>query len=146
MSLRYRLEALPEYALGSPVMLKFVLENTGSEPLRVLKWYTPLEGLRGNILRVACDGADIAYRGRMVKRGTPTVADYVDVAGGGFVSAEFDLASAFALTAAERCVVAFKGRLHSVLREGEHSPGASHGFVDIPGNEVCFRLAGSPGS
>jgi hypothetical protein len=42
-----------------------------SEGCYVLKWFTPLEGIGGDIFRVERDGAELPYHGKLVKRGPP---------------------------------------------------------------------------
>src|SRR5262249_37343992 len=62
--------------------------NAGSEPLRVLKMGTPLEGqFNAPYFVVQTNGADVAYIGRLVKRRPPTEDDYIVVAPHGELSA-----------------------------------------------------------
>lgn len=49
----------------------FTLENLSDETVYVLKWFTPLEGLFGDIFRITRDSEEIPYTGPMVKRGDP---------------------------------------------------------------------------
>jgi peptidyl-Lys metalloendopeptidase len=44
---------------GEPVPLSFRLTNRSAQPLAVLTWHTPLEGLLSNALEVTRDGAPI---------------------------------------------------------------------------------------
>jgi hypothetical protein len=82
--------SLPE---GESVEVRFILINRSETGLYVLKWYTPLEGLQGDIFRVTRDGEPIPYNGRLVLRGDPTGDDYVHLDPGESVSATVDLAT-----------------------------------------------------
>lgn len=84
--LKYQLSASNSYVLGKPVIIKFTLYNLLDENIWVLTWYTPLEGLKGKIFLVTCNGKEIPYEGRMVKRGNPTQDDYIYIASKGSAS------------------------------------------------------------
>ena len=78
------IEAPESLASGEAVPVKFTLTNTLSEGLYVLRWFTPLEGLAGDIFRVRRDGLHLPYHGILVKRAPPTAEDYVWLDAGGF--------------------------------------------------------------
>lgn len=56
--------------------LLFRLSNSTSQPLYVLTWHTPLEGLLNRCLEVSRDGTELSYRGEMMKRGAPVASSY----------------------------------------------------------------------
>ena len=89
------IEAPESLASGEAVPVKFTLTNTLSEGLYVLRWFTPLEGLAGDIFRVRRDGLHLPYHGILVKRAPPTAEDYVWLDAGGSISAEVDLAEGY---------------------------------------------------
>ena len=62
-----------EVARGQAVQVRFTLTNHTQEELRVLRWYTPLEGFAGDIFDVERDGEPVPYRGILAKRGEKTV-------------------------------------------------------------------------
>jgi hypothetical protein len=140
--LRYQLRAQEDYILGQPVTIVFMLENRSSSPLWVLTWYTPLEGLKGRIFRVLCDGKEILYKGPMVKRITPTQDDYVLIGPRKSISVEVDLSLAYTLPSAKECQVTFVGKIHDVVRNEALLSNREHKqqSIDIPGNFVTFRL------
>ena len=51
-ALKGQLIASPDYDSSKPVMLRFDLTNNGDIDLYVLKWFTPLEGLNSDCLKV----------------------------------------------------------------------------------------------
>ncbi|MFN2185547.1 MAG: hypothetical protein ACK2UU_16275, partial [Anaerolineae bacterium] len=61
---------------GNRVMIQFILTNNSDADLYVLKWYTPLEGIGGEIFRVKRDGQAIPYTGILAMRGDPTPEAY----------------------------------------------------------------------
>ncbi|NEN95711.1 MAG: hypothetical protein F6K50_09270 [Moorea sp. SIO3I7] len=142
-SLQYRLDSQENYTINQPVNIVFMLENLDVQPLWVLTWYTPLEGLKGRILQVICDGEEILYEGPMVKRGRPTQEDYVLIQPGESVSKEVELSSAYNLPVAAVCQVKFRGTIHDVVREESQIFGAEENYqgLEIPGNMVTFQIS-----
>ena len=142
VSLKYYLGAKENYVVGGPVIISFTLENQTDTDLWILIWHTPLEGLRGRNFLVMCDGEEISYEGRMVKRGDPVRDDYVHIRAGESLSAEVDLSLAYNLPVADECRVEFKGQIHDFV-SGEdyiHRRRDEHQGVHIFGNIVCFQL------
>jgi peptidyl-Lys metalloendopeptidase len=143
-ALNYRLSANDHYVLGKPVLINFTLENLTNEYLWVLTWYTPLEGLMGNIFRVTCDGLNIVYEGPMVKRANPEPIDYLRIDPHKSISSVVDLSTGYSLPKSKECVVQFQGRIHDISRgkdlelEAKDRPRG----LDIKGNEVSFSVQG----
>lgn len=142
ISMQYHLSAPGSFVLGKPMMIKFSLKNLATSKVWVLKWYTPLAGLKGKIIEVTRDGVPIPYEGRLVKRGRPEPDDYIPLIGGLCIHAEFDLARDYALRVCHECRVKFKGRISGVACE-EISRSRSteeHFSIAIPGNEIIFAI------
>jgi peptidyl-Lys metalloendopeptidase len=143
--IKYRLSAQNSYVKGNPIIINFTLENLSNQNLWVLTWYTPLEGLKGKIFRVICDGTELPYEGPMVKRGQPKKGDYIHIEPGRSVSAEVDLSNVYKLPVCEECRVEFKGRIYDFSTDGDTIPKGSeeHHMVNITGNTVSFRVVNS---
>jgi hypothetical protein len=124
------------------VAITFTLENASPERVWVLKWYTPLEGIRGKILRVTRDGKELPYRGPLVKRGAPGRDSYVVIDVGKAVSAEFDLSKSYDISVVGTYRVEFVGRIHDVAWDGEtlwHRSEAKHP-MEASGESVTFHV------
>jgi hypothetical protein len=89
------LELVEDPPTREHVMLKFVLENSSAAPLYVLKWYTPLEGIAGEIFKVTNEGLRIPYQGILASRTPPTIDSYVFLEPGESVSQVVDLATSY---------------------------------------------------
>ena len=89
-----------------------------------------------------CDGAEIPYEGRMIKRGAPERDDYLRLAARSTEHVEVDLSNAYRFPAAKECRVRFKGRIHDVVADARQVPRAmaDHSPVDIDGDAVVFEL------
>jgi hypothetical protein len=87
---------IPKHLLiGEEVNLKFTLINPTDTPIYILEWYTPLEGIAGEIFQVSLEGQEIPYEGMLVFRGDPTPDSYILLNPGEATSAVVDLATSF---------------------------------------------------
>jgi hypothetical protein len=93
---------------GVNVPALFTLTNASADGVYVLKWFTPLEGMAGDIFRVEREGAALPYRGKLVKRGPPIPEDYVWLEAGQSVAAEVDLAEGYDFSQAGQYTVEFR--------------------------------------
>ena len=117
------IEAPESLASGEAVNVRFTLTNTLSEGLFVLKWFTPLEGLAGDIFRVEREGVALPTHGKLVKRTPPTAEEYVWLDTGGSISAVVDLAEAYDFSQPGQYTVQFLSpRLsHTAKTSGEQA-------------------------
>jgi hypothetical protein len=143
------IEAQESLPTGAVVKVKFTLTNISSEGFFVLKWFTPLEGLAGDIFRVQRDGVDLSYRGKLVKRGHPISEDYVWIDAGGSISAEVDLAQGYDFSQAGQYTLQFRSpRLSQIAK----TPGEQTDSVDelemirIPSDPVSVTIGRPSGS
>ena len=93
--LKARLSSKASYKSDEPVRVKFDLANREDQDLYILTWYTPLEGLISDCLRVERDGERLYYDGLLAKRGEPTRDNYLLVPARRKVSSVFDLNGAY---------------------------------------------------
>ena len=54
-------------------MLKFTLTNNSKEKMNVLKWQTPLEGIKNDMFWVKRQDEVAVYLGKIVKRAAPNL-------------------------------------------------------------------------
>lgn len=140
------LEAPSSLPSGEAVRLRFTLTNNSDVDLYILKWYTPLEGIFGEIFRVERDGQAIPYEGPLVMRGDPLPENYVLLEPGASVSAEVDLATVYDFSQAGEYTIEFLSpRISHVAKtEGELATSVDDlGPVQIPCNALSLRIAGS---
>jgi peptidyl-Lys metalloendopeptidase len=112
----------PRVVRGKPAVLHFKLTQRSSGPLYVLKWRTPLEGLRGDDYLVSRDGTEIPYVGPMFKRGDPPAKDYLEMQPGVPLEAEVELSNAYDFEKVGHYRVSFRGRLWDVVTSQSEVP------------------------
>jgi hypothetical protein len=143
------LEAPSSLPNGEAVRLTFTLTNHSPERLYVLDWYTPLEGIFGEIFRVAREGQAIPYEGPLVMRGDPLPEQYVLLEPGASASAEVDLAIAYDFSQAGEYTIEFVSpRISHVAKtEGKFATSVDDlGPVEIPCNTLSLKITDSSAS
>ncbi|MGD2147085.1 MAG: hypothetical protein PVH41_10355, partial [Anaerolineae bacterium] len=134
---------------GRSVELTFTLFNRSDTALYVLNWFTPLEGLGGQIFRVERDGEAVPYEGPLAYRGDPTPEAYVLLGAAESVSAEVDLATAYDFSKAGVYTVEFLSPSisHVARTEAELAKTVDDlGPVQMPSNTVAVEIGGSSDS
>jgi hypothetical protein len=121
-ALECAMSVAPRVRAGEPVMLQFRLTNPTSQPVYVLNWQTPLDGLFGNFLQVTRDGAEIPYQGPMMKRGDPEADDYVAIAPGASADAEIEVSLAYEMREPGRYRISFRDQLMDVTWQQAEVP------------------------
>ena len=145
-SLDCTLEMDETYAVGEPVHLRFELHNHTDRPLYVLIWYTPLEGIAGDIFQVTRSGEKLLYQGVLAKRGDPTRGEYIVIEPGETASAEVDLRAGYDLSTPGSYQVQFTTRLQDVTDDGSLLPRKrdDHRPQSVSCNTVSFRIVPAP--
>jgi hypothetical protein len=125
------------------VNLRFTLTNNSDTRLYVLKWYTPLEGLAGEILHIERDGQVIPYQGILASRDTPSPDAYVLLDAGKSVSAEVDLATAYDFAEAGEYTIEFLSPKSSHIARSEATMAKTLddlGPVQMPSNRATVEI------
>jgi hypothetical protein len=121
-SLKCELSVAPRLEAGEPVRVTFRLTNPAAQPLYVLNWHTPLEGLLSNCLEISRDGTEIPYQGPMFKRGDPEAEDYVTLAPGASAENTIEAQLAYDFLQPGTYRIAFKGLLMDVATQQAEVP------------------------
>jgi peptidyl-Lys metalloendopeptidase len=130
------------FAPGDPVIVHVTIANPGRQPISILRWRTPLDGVTAPLFAVTHDGADVRYVGRMTKRPAPTEADYVTLEPGAKVTADVDLAKLYALEAPGRYTVAYEVTSPQLWLPERHSPPSEGRLTSEPLQIVIEGAAG----
>lgn len=140
------LEIPERLTIGEKINLKFVLKNVSNTPLYVLNWYTPLEGIGGEIFEVSREGQALPYEGILASRTPPTPDVYVLLEPSQSVSAVVGLSGAFDFSLVGRYRIKFISPhiSHIARTEVEMAKTMEElGPVNIPSNEVSLELVES---
>ena len=101
--------SIPEtVSLCDPVELEFRVTNQSDKAVYLLNWYTPLEGILGDIFQVTYDGQQLSYLGPMVMRAAPLADQYILLEAGESVTAVVDVSTAYDFSRAGHYIIAYK--------------------------------------
>ena len=142
---RASLEVPPQTSSGESTQLRFTLVNESDARLYLLRWYTPLEGIAGDIFLVKRNGQVLPYQGILASRMPPTPDDYVALDAGASVSVMVDLAEGYDLSEPGEYTVKFRSPVisHVARSEAEMSTTMEElGTVQIPCHEITFHRTG----
>ncbi|MET0405782.1 MAG: protease, partial [Cystobacter sp.] len=133
-NLECKMSVTPSARVNQPVELRFELTNRTSAPLYVLKWHSPLEGIRGRDFEVTREGTEVDYLGVMVKRASPQADQYVTIAPGASVEGRVDLTQGYSMTQPGRYRIAFSGSLMDVADKQSEVPRTFDTMQALPVN------------
>lgn len=131
-----------EVRAGEPATVRFVLLNRSGAAVHVLRWYTPLEGWKGEVFQVNREGSGIPYQGPLFKRGDPVREDYQEIPAGGEIAAVADLAQVFDLAEPGTYTVRFRGEIADWTGEsaGLPRPRGRHRPLPLPCPDVEIHI------
>jgi peptidyl-Lys metalloendopeptidase len=108
-----------EYNAKDRQILKFTLTNNSNEKVNVLKWQTPLEGIKNDMFWVKRQDEVAVYLGKIVKRAAPKPHDYVTLDPKESISTDFDISEIYDITKSGTYTVEFDS---NVLDLGTEEP------------------------
>ena len=108
----------PTVKAGTPVLMKFTVQNPTPGEMKFCKWHTPFEGFRNSFLTIKnSKGVEVRYLGIMAKRVMPPPADaYIILQAGKSESSEIDLLKGYDLSAVGTYTVVYNSAGMSGLK------------------------------
>ncbi|MDQ5857466.1 MAG: M35 family metallo-endopeptidase, partial [Acidobacteriota bacterium] len=110
------------YEGSDPIEVRFTLHNDSLDKVQVLVWHTPLAGFSNDLFYVERDGEPVPYTGRLVKWGTPTPEDYVEIESGGFLSTTFDPSAVYDMSEPGHYTIRYRDELLELNAPHRHAP------------------------
>lgn len=80
------------------VFVTVTISNPTNQPIQVLKWFTPVDGVEDPLFAVTRDGQPVAYTGRLYKRPAATEQDYISLKSGESISSSVNLGDYYDLS------------------------------------------------
>ncbi len=99
--------AQSDFRASQDVLVTVTLTNRGKQPARILKWFTPADGVDESLFTVTRDGQPVAYTGAHVKRPAATSGDYLQLDPGASVSNVVDLADLYDFSGTGRYEISY---------------------------------------
>lgn len=80
------------------VFVTVTISNPTNQPVKVLKWFTPVDGVEEPLFAVTRDGQPVDYIGRLYKRPAATDKDYISLNAGESISSTVNLGEYYDLS------------------------------------------------
>lgn len=71
-----------EFSQAEEVLVTVTISNPSGHSVRVLRWFTPMDGVEEPIFTVKVNNAPVDYTGAVYKRPAPTGSDYITLKSG----------------------------------------------------------------
>jgi hypothetical protein len=92
----------------APLEVTFTITNHTDQAVYLLNWYTPLEGVFGDIFQVTYEGQILSYLGPQVMRVEPLADQYIFLSAGESKTAVVDLSTSYDFSRLGRYTIKFK--------------------------------------
>jgi peptidyl-Lys metalloendopeptidase len=79
------------FGAAEGAILHVTMTDPSDYSIRILKWFTPVEGVEEPLFILIRDGEPVTYIGKMVKRPAPTEQDYLTLKAGESITSDVDL-------------------------------------------------------
>lgn len=112
--------------------LKFTLTNNSNERVNVLKWQTPLEGIKNDMFWVKRQDEVAVYLGKLVKRSAPKTQDYITLDPKESVSTNIDISEIYDISKSGNYTIEFDSQVLDVGTEEPHTLSARLGETAEP--------------
>ena len=127
-----------EFKFGEEIECEVIIANSNDRDSYLLARNTPLEGLRSHIFSVSTSGKVLPYDGMLLKRGSPSKAEYIFVRAKSSVSASVDLSRVYSFASTG----AYNVQLKTKLQYFEDNP-ANVSIQQVSSNIEVFTLVES---
>ncbi len=117
--------AQSEYTASQDVMIDITITNPTKHSLRILKWFTPSDGMEGPLLNVKVNGASATYLGALYKRPAATGNDYLTLKSGESVAYSVNLGDYYDLSSSGQYDIYYDAAAYNLFDEkgnGSNSP------------------------
>jgi len=130
----------PSFVAGQPVTVHVTIANPGDKPVKVLKWYTPVDEVEDALFALVRDGQPVQYVGAIYKRPAPKHEDYINLKAGESVTRDVDLAQYYDLSVSGDYTVAYDVASWNLYSEKE--VGSNKRVEVLTSNEVTVWIDG----
>ncbi|MFC3025504.1 M35 family metallo-endopeptidase [Vibrio zhugei] len=132
------------YGENSDVKVKVTITNQSSHNVKVLDWFLLKNNkLNSDAFDVSVNGQKVDYTGPIVKRPSPTDADYLAIGAGQTVTHTVDLSAYYDMTTAGTYNVQFDvSALNLIKQPYQAKSAAAQGPQSLSSNDVNFYVAG----
>ena len=128
-----------EFDSAQDVLVSVTISNPTKHTVRVLKWFTPVDGMEEPLFFVLRDGEPVAYTGAIYKRPAATGKDYISLKAGESITSVVNLGEYYNLSVTGEYEVTYAVASYNIFNE----KGNAFKFKDILISEkISFKADG----
>lgn len=105
---------------SEPIIVRVTFENPNEFPIKILKWFTPLEGIDRSLFSIMRNGKPVRYLGRLVKRAALSDSDYLTINAGATISCQVNLSVYYDLAISGNYDVTYEASTFRLYAKGGH--------------------------
>jgi peptidyl-Lys metalloendopeptidase len=109
--------AKSEYKASQDVLVTVNISNPTKHSLRILKWFTPSNGVEEPIFAVTVDGEPVSYTGAIYKRPAATGNDYITLKAGQSITYVVNLGDYYDLSATGQYEISYNAASYNLYNE-----------------------------
>lgn len=121
------------------VVINVTYSNPSDHTLRILKWFTPVDGLEEPVFAITVNGKEVSYSGAIYKRPLPTGNDYINLKSGESITLPVILSDYYDFSETGKYVVRYDAT--SVYLFSEKSA-ANLSSESLTSAEITLKVAG----
>ena len=121
------------------MVVTVTLSNSGKQQARILKWFTPADGVDESLFTVTRDGQPVPYVGPQTKRPAATDSDYLVLAPGASVSNVVDLDEFYDFTETGRYEISYDVSAYDLFGKND---AASKPKDALASDRITLKAAG----
>jgi peptidyl-Lys metalloendopeptidase len=106
------------FSANEGVTVDLTISNNSRNTVKLLKWYTPADGLEEPVFVVTRDGAEVEYLGAHYKRPQPVEADFIRLKAGQSLTWSVDLAAYYDFSVTGEYLVSFDVAAIKLFQKG----------------------------
>ena len=124
------------FSSNDAVMVEVTITNNTKSTIKLLKWYTPFDGLEEPLFAVRRDGKDVEYIGAHYKRPQPTDADYFRLRAGESITRTVNLADYYDFSVTGEYAINFDVAALNLFQKGSALINQTEGLKS--GTDIVF--------
>lgn len=109
--------AQDEFDATQDVLVSVTISNPTKHTVRVLKWFTPVDGFEEPLFFVLRDGEPVAYTGAIYKRPAATGKDYISLKAGESITSVVNLGEFYDLSVSGQYEVTYAVANYNIFNE-----------------------------
>ena len=130
-----------DFSSEQDVLVSVTISNPTKHTVRILKWFTPVDGMEEPLFFVLRDGEPVSYIGAIYKRPAATGKDYMSLKAGASITSVVNLAQYYDLSVSGQYEVSYAVTTYNLFNEKGNAFKIRDALTSDP---ITFKSNGRP--